>query len=147
MCLVNFKRIEMGLKKKPITCYKVFWKGDLVLNSPLYNDVKGGCFWKVGETRRVGEDHPAFYDTYRFGMYEPGITGDAFHSCKGIKAAKSFRDWLADGNKARYDNYAIAKCEIPLDSKFAFEGTAVVSDDDEGLPGYVSETIKIVELV
>ena len=137
----------MGLKRKPITCYKVFQEHNGVLYSPLYGDQIQGAYWKIGETRRINENRPDFYDNYRFGEYVMSITGNSFHSCKGIKAAKEYRRWLSHGDANVAKEYPIAKCEIPLDTKFAFEGTAVVSDDDEGLPGYVSEAITIVKLL
>ena len=64
----------------------------------------------------------------------------------GIFQLRDYKKWLSRYDKENED-YVIAKCESPLDSKFAFKGTAVVDDEDKGLPGYVSETITIVKLL
>ena len=153
MCLIDYNKIELGKKRKPITCYKVFETTYGTMDSPLYNDFKGGKEWEVGETRKIGEDTPSFETAYRDVPYHdvPSIGGHSFHTCKTLKGARDYKKWLGRHEEDTWWNhgrkFVIAKCEIPLDTKFIYEGTAVVSYDDEGIPGYVSESIKILKLI
>lgn len=140
MCLTDYKKIDLSRKRKPIACYKVFEKFGGRFDSPLYPEGIHGMYWEVGKVRRIGvEKCRSSIHSYR-----DTITCDAFHSLKSFSDAKKYKKWLEEGNEREF---VIAKCKIPLDSNYVFEGMAVVSSEDAGVPGYASESIKIEEFV
>ena len=151
MCLINYKKIDLSKRENPITCYKVFETTNGTLDSPLYNEFTGGKAWEIGKTRNLGGNSPVI-DTAinKFAENGVAIQGWCFHTCKTLKDAKAYRKWLQrydEFNPYTPSRFSIAKCEIPLDSKFAYSGTAVVGYEDEGIPGYVSEALTVVKLV
>lgn len=139
MCLINYKKINLNRKRKPIACYKVFEKINGCIDSPLYPEGPHGTDWEVGQVRKIGVENcrSSIYLNYE-------ITCDAFHSLKNLSDAKKYKKWLKEDNEREF---VIAKCKIPLDSNYVFEGRAVVSSMDTGVPGYASESIEIEKFV
>ena len=146
MCLINYKKINLSGLKKPVTCYKVFQTTFCRLDSPLYDDFLFGSGWEVGKTRSLNSLLPSVDTPHNINAEtDCAIYGNAFHTCCTLSGARKYKKWL---NDTRYDaTFAIAKCEVPLDSLFLYKGTAVAAYEDEGVPGYVSESLKVVKLI
>ena len=135
----------MGKRKKPIECYKILEKISGRLVSPLYGDYKGGDLWAVGEINKTGLEYPDIYDGTRWlGGELNSLHGGGFHACKTLKDAEKFLKYFAHKDKT---TLVIAKCEITLDTKFAYEGLAVWDSWDPGIQGYISESLKVIEVL
>jgi len=149
MCLIDYKKIDTSKRKRGIKCYKVLETTYGTFDSPLFGDHDGGHAWTIGEIREIEAETPWLTDTYRSNpttdFYAPCITGDGYHTCKTLKSVKEYLKWLNGHGSIR--KFVIAECMIPKDTKYVYEGTAVVSSDDEGYPGYVSQSLKIVKLL
>lgn len=145
MCLVNYKEINMGERKKPIECYKILENVNGQLISPLYSDHKGGSLWAVGDVNKTKCAEPDIY--YYVEWLEckvNSINGGGFHTCKTLKDARTY---LNNFSLKKERKLVIAQCEITLDTKFVYEGLAVWDSWDPGVPGYVSESLKIVKII
>lgn len=135
----------MGKRKEPIVCYKVLERENGSLLSPLYGDRQGGGLWAVGEINKTGCEYPDIYDdtTWLLKMTST-LHGGGFHTCKTLEGAELFLKYFVNRDKT---TFVIAKCEITLDTKFVYEGLAVWDSYDPGVPGYVSESLKIVKII
>lgn len=153
MCLLNIKRIE---PKGEITCYKILlkyvWKCGESYNSPCQRNHS----WNFGYTYTVpswellGERMPHIYryvneeGNYQF------IAGGAFHTIKNLEDAKKFLSMVREKypmkDKGPIKGYVLAKCTIPKDSSFVFEG--VTNIEGEYKPeSYASEKLCVDEII
>lgn len=144
MCLVNCAKINMGKVKKPIECYKILENVNGQLISPLYFDFKGGSLWAVGDVNKTKCAKPGIDHYVWLNCEVNAINGGGFHTCKTLKDARNYLDYFSLQKERKL---VIAQCEITLDTKFVYEGLAVWDSFDPGVPGYVSESLKIVKII
>jgi len=167
MCLKNAKKIKTD---KDIVCYKVLlYRSDMdSLWSPFYNK----CEWEVGkrydieiptkeeldEFDRIGktdEEFPVYTrncsylrDSGFVEVAEKSVHNFAYHSYRDSLSAailcRAFNSGLRNNFTDR--KYVVARCTIPKDSKYIFEGSTG-SGSEEKENGYASQSLIINDIV
>ena len=150
MCLYTCHRIE---PKEDITCYKI------VVTYKNIKDTYGSPFhvkrWRLGETCSIPKHQ---YETEPVVKYfKKGwqgsfsmIKGAAFHTYKrqedAIYVLSMFRNNVIVGMAKERDRYVLAKCTIPKNSKYIFEGecsSPYITQPE----GYASEQLRVDEII
>ena len=167
MCLKKVKRITTD---KDIVCYKVFlyFPQDKVLQSPYYwyfewelgkrYDIEKPPQEELEKIDRIGKTDDEFPVYTRHCSYwmddglvdvdEKSVHNFAFHSYRdGLSAAlhcRAFNSGLRNNFTDR--KYVVARCTIPKDSKYIFEGSTG-SGSEEKENGYASQSLIINDIV
>jgi hypothetical protein len=144
MCLENFKKITT---EEDIIAYKLlerkFFTFYTEYVSPFY------LFkWEIGKVYGEGHLEPLF--GYGDEEYGQTINGGCFHTFKNLGEAQL----QLQVHRDRWTlNTYIAKCRIPKDSNFIYEGEykgATPAFGDKGkyiCQGYASEKLEILEIL
>lgn len=141
MCLENFKKITT---EEDIIAYKLLERnffGEYL--SPFYS-----FNWEIGKVYKEGHLEPIL--GYGGEEYGQTINGGCFHTFKNLDEAQR----QLQVHRDRWtESTCIAKCRIPKDSNFIYEGEykgvipAYVDKGTEICQGYASEKLEILEIL
>ena len=141
MCLENFKKITT---EEDIIAYKLLERNNFYTEyvSPFY------LFkWVIGHVYSEGHLGPIFGYGEEF---EKTINGGCFHTFKNLGEAQ--RQLQVHRDRWTEETY-IAKCRIPKDSNFIYEGEykgvtpTYGANGIEICQGYASEKLEILEIL
>lgn len=140
MCLENFKKITT---EEDIIAYKLLERNHFYTEyvSPFYQ-----FKWEFGKVYGEGHLTPLFGGDEK----EPSINGWCFHTFKNLDEAQ--RQLQVHRDRWTVCTY-IAKCRIPKDSNFIYEGEykgvtpAYEANGIEICQGYASEKLEIIEIL
>lgn len=141
MCLENFKKITT---EEDIIAYKLLERNRYIAEyiSPFY------LFkWEIGKVYSEGHIAPLLGYGEEYGET---INGGCFHTFKNLGEAQ--RQLQVHRDRWTENTY-IAKCRIPKDSNFIYEGEykgvtpAYGANGTEICQGYASEKLEILEIL
>jgi len=146
MCLENFKKITT---EEDIIAYKLLEKMSFVdsLRGRKYFSPFYLFAWEIGKVYKEGHLAPLFGINVD---HEQTINGGCFHTFKNLGEAQ--HQLQAHRDRWTEDTY-IAKCRIPKDSNFIYEGEyvgvspAYGANGREICQGYASEKLEILEIL
>ena len=149
MCLENIQKIKT---EEDIIVYKLLERrhvgyGELV--SPFYYFP-----WEIGKVYEMGSDEPDFfYEKIDEGYFPIEVHGHSFHTFKNLEDAQKQLKIHRD----RWTGLTyVAKCRIPKNSRFIFEGLypgaqtfadAYSHTKQKRYEGYASEKLEILEIL
>lgn len=140
MCLTKPNKIKT---EKDIVCYKVLRKS--LLNKQYYSPLQDFSYY-IGVT-----SFATYTDKLFIKNSSVCIEAGAFHTFKNFISAKKFAENLKIFHRISFDNdgyvvydYVIAKCIIPKNCEYIYEGYV---NNDEHTPGYASSEIKPIEIL
>lgn len=140
MCLTKPNKIKA---ERDIVCYKVLKKS--LFNKQYYSPLRDFSYY-IGVTSFV-----TYTDKLFIKNSSVCIEGGAFHTFKNFISAKKFAENLNKFHRISFDNdgydvydYVIAKCIIPKNCEYIYEGYV---NNDEYAPGYASSAIKPIEIL
>ena len=139
MCLEKIKKITA---EEDIIAYKLLERNALYV-SPFYPFT-----WEIGQVYKEGHLEPLF--GYDDDEGNPTINGGCFHTFKNLGEAQH----QLQVHRDRWTlNTYIAKCRIPKDSNFIYEGEykgvtpTYGANGKEICQGYASEKLEILEIL